>query len=524
MNELESGQFRSDEERQASIEFGKAKEKERSVEQEKLKPFDAVIVLGGGMKESMRKTFQQKYPEEISPRGVKIEKSIGTMLTFDTKMRTIAAAEMYLNGLTKKLIFSEGMPTDKDTTESGAAKMKSYAQDILERAGISREESDKAIILEDKAANTIENIANVCNIIDQNPEEYENLAVLSNQYHLERAQKLLGKFGIEAKGVSAEERMPNLSDKYQKVIDRFFASSEYQKRLATERRFIGGLDDVPRYWFPQAVAVDNSDRLMKIVEQIYGPALANKLGKDAIVKGKESIRETKRKIPPEDWGKMKIYLARHGESTHNVSEIPYFAGGSSEQDVPLTPKGVESAKLVANELRKEGVDILVCSDLKRSKETAEIISDELKNKPEVVVLDGLREVYVGELTGKTREQIQQEGSEAAKKALDLFLSGDIKQINFPGGDTFETAASRVRESLDKILIKYGTKAKIAIVGHGNINKVMLSLLFPDDGDFIRQLDLSHEKVVEFEMKTDDRGNTNFENMKIHGEGEAKGLI
>ena len=220
----------------------------------------------------------------------------------------------------------------------------------------------------------------------------------------------------------------------------------------------------------------------------------------------------------------KIFLARHGESEHNIAVPGYFAGGSKEYDTPLTPKGEESAKKVAEKLREEGIDLLVHSDLKRSRETAEVINRELGGKIELVEIGGLKEVQVGELTGKTREQVVNEGSEAARKALEVFASGDVQQINFPGGDTFETASQRVRESLDKIIKEHGDKTKIAVIGHGNINKVMLSLMFPDEADFIRQLNLAHENVVELDMETDKEGNVEFKNVKLHGEAKDEGLI
>lgn len=222
--------------------------------------------------------------------------------------------------------------------------------------------------------------------------------------------------------------------------------------------------------------------------------------------------------------KSKIFLGRHGESKHNIAEIPYFAGGSLEQDTPLIEKGIESAKKVAERLKSEDIDVLISSDLKRARETAEVIAQELGGQIQIVELEGLREVHVGELTGKTREQVRQGGSEEAKQALEDFLSGDIRRINFPGGDSYETACQRVRESLDKIIQQYGDKARIAIVGHGNINKVILSLMFPDDIGFINQLDLAHENVVELDMELDEENNPQFNNVKLHGEGEDKGLI
>ncbi len=278
-------------------------EAQEKAEKEKPQPFDAVIVLGGGIKDPLWKSFQEKYPEGVSPRGVKIEKSEGRMLPFDAKMRTIAAAQMYIDGLAREIIFTGGSTAkQRGIEESEAEKMKDYAGYLLERAGFQKDQIDQAIILEDKATNTIENVANVCNIIDQNKEKYQNLAVLTNEYHLGRAKKLMDKFQLETQGVSAEEKLRNISIKYQKVLDRFFNSPGYQDRLAGERRWTAGFEHLKRYWFPQAMAVNNPDRLYKIMESIYGPILTQKIGKEAVLKSRENLEQTKRAIPSKEWG------------------------------------------------------------------------------------------------------------------------------------------------------------------------------------------------------------------------------
>lgn len=240
------------------------------------------------------------------------------------------------------------------------------------------------------------------------------------------------------------------------------------------------------------------------------------------------MSEFEREFIPEEEQKprrTKIFIARHGEAGHNIAEIPYFVGGSLECDLSLVPEGIDSAKKIAEKLKAEGVEILLCSDLKRSKQTAEIIAQELGYPVEIVEFEGLREVQVGELTGKTPEQIRQEGSEEAKKALELFLSGDFRQFNFPGGENYESASKRARETLEQIIKQHGDKARIAIIGHGNINKVILSLMFPNEIDFIRQLNQAHLGVVELDMEQGgEKGTLEFKNVKSHGEGEDKGLI
>ncbi len=66
---------------------------------------------------------------------------------------------------------------------------------------------------------------------------------------------------------------------------------------------------------------------------------------------------------------MKILLVRHGESEHN-------ARMTDDEDSPLTKRGKRQAEYLGKSLKKQKIDIkyIYCSNLKRSKQTAEIIS------------------------------------------------------------------------------------------------------------------------------------------------------
>ena len=299
IEETYSGQFRSPEEAEAARIYGN-REQESSVEDEKRKPFDAVIVLGAGIEDPFYKWYNEKHPE--APVALTDQdKNKGWMLGVDARMRTIAAAEMYRQGLTGQIIFTGGRTAEgRGIAESEAQKMKEYASRLLERAGLSKEEIEQAIILEDKATNTIENVANVCNIIDQNPDKYHNLAVLTNQYHLDRAQEILGKFNLEAQGVNAEDLLKSRSPKYERVIEKFFNSPDYQGKLAGEMRWTKGLKEMPQYWHPQALTVESPERIDYILESLGLEQIAEKVGKENL---RKFLEETPRNIPPERWAK-----------------------------------------------------------------------------------------------------------------------------------------------------------------------------------------------------------------------------
>ncbi len=93
-----------------------------------------------------------------------------------------------------------------------------------------------------------------------------------------------------------------------------------------------------------------------------------------------------------------IYFVRHGESEANKRGV--FAG--QKEDSPLTSKGREQAVLTAQAIIVDKVKMhrVISSPLKRSLETAQIISQELKIKHTKVVVDErITEYDMGSLTG-----------------------------------------------------------------------------------------------------------------------------
>lgn len=68
---------------------------------------------------------------------------------------------------------------------------------------------------------------------------------------------------------------------------------------------------------------------------------------------------------------MKLYLARHGETTGNVGK--FFQSSST----PLTKLGIMQAKLLAKRLRSFNIDLIYSSPLDRAKKTSEIISKKI---------------------------------------------------------------------------------------------------------------------------------------------------
>lgn len=69
-----------------------------------------------------------------------------------------------------------------------------------------------------------------------------------------------------------------------------------------------------------------------------------------------------------------IYFIRYGESEGNVGPIRQMA------DTPLTEKGISQAKVVADRCLNIPIEIVVCSTMTRTKQTASYILEKI-NKP-----------------------------------------------------------------------------------------------------------------------------------------------
>jgi len=147
-----------------------------------------------------------------------------------------------------------------------------------------------------------------------------------------------------------------------------------------------------------------------------------------------------------------LLLIRHAESTWNASERWQGHG-----DPPLSSRGRDQAHALARELASEAVDVLVCSDLRRAVETAEILGKAWGLAPEPV--RALRELDVGSWTGLPREEIEERDS----KRLARFESGE-PDLRPGGGESRAEIRLRVRAALTE-LVEAHPGERIAVVAH-----------------------------------------------------------
>ena len=156
--------------------------------------------------------------------------------------------------------------------------------------------------------------------------------------------------------------------------------------------------------------------------------------------------------------KTNFYLMRHGEADSNAKG--YNSCFPEKKINGLTSKGKKQVKETAKNLKAKNInfDLIVGSDLLRTKETAQILK-EYYPKAKLIFDKNLREVNFGSLNSKPLKIYQ----EFYKKITDLDLRFKTK-IN-PQAESFEEVLKRVTKVVDKLVAKYPNK-NILIISHG----------------------------------------------------------
>jgi len=157
-----------------------------------------------------------------------------------------------------------------------------------------------------------------------------------------------------------------------------------------------------------------------------------------------------------------IFIARHGETEYN--RLDRMQGRGIDQ--PLNKTGRMQAKAIADYLSDKAVDHIIASSLRRSMETAEIISWMFRK--EYRYYKELDEMDFGELEGRPVEEIQSELNEIHEK----WRRGDITHAP-EGGESPSEVAGRVRNKINQILEEH-FGSNILLILHGRLIRILLS--------------------------------------------------
>lgn len=151
-----------------------------------------------------------------------------------------------------------------------------------------------------------------------------------------------------------------------------------------------------------------------------------------------------------------IFIIRHGSTKLNSEDR--IRGW---MDLPLDDQGRKEAKEMGKKLRSCDLDGLIASDLKRTQETAEIVSKET-GVPIVGVTHDFRPWNVGNHTGQSNAEVMP------------ILEGYVKNTptkKVSGGESFNSFKTRFLTALQFVKKEFPGK-RIGIVTHHRGDRIM----------------------------------------------------
>ncbi|HCB37478.1 MAG TPA: histidine phosphatase family protein [Acidimicrobiaceae bacterium] len=158
-------------------------------------------------------------------------------------------------------------------------------------------------------------------------------------------------------------------------------------------------------------------------------------------------------------------LLRHGATT------PYVAGESfplldGQGDPPLSPVGLEQARLSAARLADEPIDAIYVTSMQRTAQTAEPLAAALGLSP--VVEPDLREVGLGDWDGGLVRQRAAEGHPLYQR-----VHAEQRWDVIPGAESNADLTRRCVSALDAIADRHPGELVLATV-HGGVVAALLS--------------------------------------------------
>ena len=148
-------------------------------------------------------------------------------------------------------------------------------------------------------------------------------------------------------------------------------------------------------------------------------------------------------------------IVRHGVTAHSLERR--FSGSGGRFDPELAPQGVGQAEAAAAEVaQRGGADLLVCSPMARTRQTASIIGARMGLQP--VTVEGLEEARFGEWDGLTFAEVM----EGWPDEMAAWLASPA--VAPPGGESLRQVYERVSGALDRVLAEHAGR-RIVVAAH-----------------------------------------------------------
>ncbi|MCC3355932.1 histidine phosphatase family protein [Bacillus sp. REN16] len=161
----------------------------------------------------------------------------------------------------------------------------------------------------------------------------------------------------------------------------------------------------------------------------------------------------------------KFFILRHGETEWNHNNNRYCG----RTDISLSDIGVKQAQAAAKSLNGVLFDCIITSPLKRAKDTASIIKNELSFKNEITTDKRLVEIDFGKWEGLTKQKIENQYAESWTQWLKdptLVNAGEI-------GETASSVYDRAISFYQDLSLKQ-PNSTILVVAHNTFNRFFIT--------------------------------------------------
>lgn len=177
----------------------------------------------------------------------------------------------------------------------------------------------------------------------------------------------------------------------------------------------------------------------------------------------------------------RLYIVRHGLTDWNVQKIL-----QGKTDIELNEEGIRQAGELTKVIDLDKIDVCICSPLKRTKKTAEII---VRDKVPVVYDELILERDFGNYEGKPI-------------VFDLIAKQWDYKLNYSeeGIEPVQDCLKRAKKFLNKINKEYKNK-NILIVSHGSFIKTLhFNLMGYDENTDLLSFSPKNAVVYEYEVE------------------------
>lgn len=154
-----------------------------------------------------------------------------------------------------------------------------------------------------------------------------------------------------------------------------------------------------------------------------------------------------------------IFLMRHAQT--QMSSGKRLIG---QCDVSLSDIGFETCHRIGEALKTYRIDCVCSSQLKRARQTADIMASYLDKQ--VIVAEGINEISLGDWDGRFVADLQKEyPKEYEQRGKDLI------HYRVPGGENYIDMQKRVLNAFSELCKQQGN---LLIVAHTSVNRIILA--------------------------------------------------